>query len=98
MLVNIFRPVRTLLLRSLLLPFSQVKLDIFASNYHQVGPSHFKKSRTVEKLLANQLNTIDSLQGRLDQLRSKLVKSIKMGKTAEIKEEWLKDPQVAEYV
>lgn len=58
MLVNILTPFRTNLLRKLFLPFSQIKLDIFASNYHLVGPSHFKKSRTVEKLLANQLNNI----------------------------------------
>lgn len=98
MLVNIFTPLRTHLLRNLFLPFSQIKLDIFASNYHLVGPNHFKKSRTVEKLLANQLSTIESLQGKLDPLRSKVVKSIKSDNTAENKEEWLRNPQVAEYV
>lgn len=58
MLVNLLTPFRNNLIRKLIIPFSQIKLDIFASNYHLVGPSHFKKSRTVEKLLANQLNTI----------------------------------------
>jgi hypothetical protein len=50
MLVNILTPFRLTRLQSLKSPlffFSQLKLDILASNYHLVGPNNFKKSRTI---------------------------------------------------
>lgn len=57
------------------LPCSQIKLDFFGSNYHVQGPTHFKRTRTIEKLLGGRLAAIEALQSKLDPLRSKVISS-----------------------
>jgi hypothetical protein len=66
------RPLPTFLLALPRFGCSQLKLDIFASNYHLRGPTRFKRTRAVEKVLAGQLTSIEALLGRLDPLRAQV--------------------------